>query len=235
MKQLQLKQSTPYAWPLSGNLVLDKTALIIIDMQRDFLEDGGYFASMGEDISHVKKAIQPTRSFLEIARNLGLMIIHTRESHRQNLSDLNPTKYKKSQNQGAPIGSSGPMGRLLIRGEYGSEIIQDLSPLDSETVIDKPGNSAFYATDLEIILRAHQIENLILAGVTTDVCVSSTMRDANDRGFDCLLLENCCGAATEELHLSVLKSMQREGGIFGCYVKSTELGPFLLEATGQSS
>ncbi|WP_319557438.1 isochorismatase family cysteine hydrolase [Thiomicrorhabdus sp.] len=230
MIRLQFNLSVPYAWPLSGELNLEKTALIVIDMQRDFLEDGGYFASMGEDISDVQKAIQPAKAFLETARHLRILVIHTRESHRENLSDLNANKFIKSQNQGASIGSEGPMGRLLIRGEYGCDIIDDLKPLEEETVIDKPGNSAFYATDMETILRAQNIENLILLGVTTDVCVSSTMRDANDRGFDCLILEDCCGAANRELHRSVFNSMEREGGIFGSYANSADFSHFLLEA-----
>lgn len=234
MKKPQFNLSTPYKWPLSGHFSLTTTAVIVIDMQRDFLEDGGYFASMGEDISHAQKAIQPAKHFLETARNLSMMVIHTRESHRTNLDDLNANKFIKSQNQGAPIGSNGPMGRLLVRGEYGSDIIDDLKPLNKETVIDKPGNSAFYATDLDIILKTNRIESLILLGVTTDVCISSTMRDANDRGFDCLLLEDCCGAATESLHQSVLKSMEREGGIFGCYGQSLDFCQFLSNAVEQT-
>ncbi|MBN2605937.1 MAG: cysteine hydrolase [Thiotrichales bacterium] len=229
MSVSQFNAATPYSWPLGNSLEVENTALIIIDMQRDFLDEEGYFASMGEDISHVKRAIQPIKYLLDIAREIGFLIIYTRESHRENLADLNANKFIKSEKQGAPIGSLGPMGRLLIRGEYGCDIIDDLKPMPSETVIDKPGNSAFYATDLEMILKANQIENLILVGVTTDVCVSSTMRDANDRGFDCLLLEDCCGAAMHHLHESVLKSMEREGGIFGSYGNSQNFCQFLIK------
>lgn len=219
----QLDQSIPYAWPLSGSWNAADTALIMIDMQRDFLNDGGYFHSLGEDLSGVRRAIEPGKQLLTLARQLGLLIIQTRESHRADLTDLNPNKRLKGELKGAPPGTPGPMGRLLIRGEYGCDFIDDFQPLAGEVVIDKPGNSAFYATDLLQILHARGIRHLLIGGVTTDVCVSSTLRDANDRGFDCLLIEDACGAATMELHQAVLNSMQREGGIFGAYTDSQTL------------
>jgi nicotinamidase-related amidase len=194
-----------------------------IDMQRDFLAPDGYFASMGEDLSHVRRGIGHAEKVLAAARSVGLTIIHTRESHRPDLSDLNASKRIKAERAGAPIGSVGPMGRLLVRGELGCDFIDSLQPEAGEIVIDKPGNSAFWATDLEQLLRVRGVRNIILMGVTTDVCVSSTMRDANDRGYDCLLLEDCCGAATSNLHEAVIAGLQREGGIFGAYAASLDL------------
>lgn len=194
-----------------------------IDMQRDFLDPRGYFASLGEDLSHVRRGIGKAESVLSVARKLGLKVIHTRESHRSDLSDLNANKRIKAERANAPIGSVGPMGRLLVRGEFGCDFIESMRPADGEIVIDKPGNSAFWATDLELILRAHGTRHIILMGVTTDVCVSSTMREANDRGFDCLVVEDCCGAATAELHDSVFAGLEREGGIFGAHTIAAPL------------
>lgn len=218
-----LATSLPYSWPLAQQWSVNDTVLISIDMQRDFLSPDGYFASMGEDLSHVRRGIGAAEKVLSAARKAGLTIIHTRESHRPDLSDLYDNKRRKAERAGAPIGSVGPMGRLLVRGEPGCDFIDNLKPEAGEIVIDKPGNGAFFATDLESILRVRNIQNIILMGVTTDVCVSSTMRDANDRGYDCLLLEDCCGAATAELHDAVIAGLTREGGIFGAYVTSKDL------------
>lgn len=215
-----LAGAIPYAWPLAGPWRADDTALLVIDMQRDFLLDGGYFQSLGEDLSHVRRAIAPGQQVLAAARASDLLIIHTRESHRPDLSDLNATKRLRGERVGAVPGAAGPMGRLLIRGEYGCDFIDEFQPLADEPVIDKPGNSAFHATDLQQILNARQIKRLMLFGITTDVCVSSTLREANDRGYDCLLIEDACGAANAQLHQSVLNGMEREGGIFGAYVTS---------------
>lgn len=215
--------SKPYRWPFSGNFNYRDSALIIVDMQYDFLSDKGYFASLGENISHTQRAIEPSIQLLEAARKLGLLRIFTRESHRAQLVDLTANKNTRARGMGAAIGSEGPLGRLLVRGEKGCDIIDELYPNDDEIVIDKPGNSAFYATDLEHILRVNEIKHLIITGITTDVCVSSTLRDANDRGFDCLVLEDCCGAANTEAHQSLFNSMLNEGGIFGAYCQSTEL------------
>ena len=223
MSDFTTVESIPYHWPLSGNWKSEDTAVIVIDMQRDFLSLDGYFASLGEDNQHLTRAIAPAMQLLDSLRTQRTLIIHTRESHRPELVDLNRNKRLKAQGTGAEIGSLGPLGRLLVRGEYGCDFHDGFQPKQGEIVVDKPGNSAFYATDLEHILRAQNIKHLILFGVTTDVCVSSTMRDANDRGYDCLLVEDCCGAATLELHESVLESMERENGIFGAYCRSEQL------------
>ncbi|MEN0036863.1 MAG: isochorismatase family cysteine hydrolase [Cellvibrio sp.] len=218
-----LAQSKPYAWPLQGHWQLESTAVIVIDMQRDFLDPQGYFGALGESTSHLVNAIEPAKKFLANIRQHDVLIIHTRESHRPELVDLHDNKRLKAERQQSPVGSQGPLGRLLVRGEAGCDFFEGFAPAKGEIVVDKPGNSAFYATDLEHILRVKRIKHIVLLGVTTDVCVSSTMRDANDRGFDCVLLQDCCGAATEQLHLGVLASIEREGGIFGAYCDSDEL------------
>jgi len=212
--------SHPYPWPAAGTWCASDTALVAIDMQKDFLHPQGYFASLGESLAHTRRSIEPARAALANARRLGLTVIHTREGHRADLSDLNPCKRLRAARAGAAIGSEGPLGRLLVRGEAGWDFIDEMQPRSGEPVVDKCGNGAFYATDLEQILRSRGIRHLLLLGVTTDVCVSSTMREANDRGFDCLLLEDCCGAAQPELHQAVLHSLEREGGIFGAYANS---------------
>ncbi|UTF60651.1 cysteine hydrolase family protein [Gilvimarinus sp. DA14] len=218
-----IEQATPYPWPLAGQWSARNTAVVVIDMQRDFLAQEGYFASLGENIDHLRQAIKPAQDFLQAARQQPFLIIHTRESHRPELLDLQDNKRRKAQRQNSPVGKQGPLGRLLVRGEPGCDFYPGFAPQAGEIVVDKPGNSAFYATDFEHILRVRNIRNLILLGVTTDVCVSSTMRDANDRGFDCLLLSDCCGAATQSLHEHTLNSISHEGGIFGAYSDSQAL------------
>lgn len=218
-----VENATPYAWPLEGAWNTHNTAVIVIDMQRDFIDPHGYFSALGESNAHLLLAVEPCRTFLQFAREKGFFILHTRESHRPELVDLTANKRIKAERNGSPIGSPGPLGRLLVRGEFGCDFFTGFEPLPGEIVVDKPGNSAFYATDLEHILRAKGIRNLILMGVTTDVCVSSTMREGNDRGYDCLLIDDCCGAATEQLHQAVLESIGREGGIFGAHVGSEQL------------
>lgn len=215
-----LSGATPYAWPLSGGWSARDTAVIVIDMQRDFLSPQGYFGALGESNHHLLNAIAPAKQFIAAMRELGVLMIHTRESHRPELVDLHDNKRAKAVLSGSPIGSEGPLGRLLVRGEWGCDFHEGFEPQAGEIVVDKPGNSAFYATDLEHILRAKHIRHIMLLGVTTDVCVSSTMRDANDRGYDCLLIENCCGAATQTLHEAVVASVEREGGIFGAHTQS---------------
>lgn len=215
--------ATPYVWPLSGEWSTKDTAVLCIDMQRDFLDPRGYFAALGEEASALTRAIEPAKTLLQFARQQGFLILHTRESHRPELVDLTENKRLKALRQGSPVGSKGPLGKLLVRGEIGCDFYDGFAPEIGEIVIDKPGNSAFYATDLEHILRVKRIRNLILLGVTTDVCVSSTMRDGNDRGYDCLLLSDCSAAATDALHESVLASIEREGGIFGAYTPSEQL------------
>lgn len=211
--------SRPYHWPLSGQWSARDTALIIIDMQQDFLSPQGYFAQMGYGLAHTQAAVEPTRQLLAGAREQGMRIIYTRESHRPDLGDLNPTKRARAEAMGAPVGGAGPLGRFLVRGEGGCDIVDELKPRPDELIVDKPGNGAFHATDLDQILRAQGIRHLLLCGVTTDVCVHSTLREANDRGYDCLLVEDCCGAGSAELHNAALAVMMSEGGIFGAIAK----------------
>ena len=218
-----LSTTAPYPWPFAGGFNNGDTAVLIIDMQYDFLSEQGYFASLGEDVSHLQRAVEPNKVLLQAARQLGFMCLFTRESHRPQLVDVSGNKYARAHRNGAPIGSMGPLGRLLVRGERGCDIIDELKPGPNECVIDKPGNGAFYATDLEHILRTNGIRNLVITGITTDVCVSSTLREANDRGFDCLVLEDACGAANAEVHDGVFKSMLNEGGIFGAFAQSGDL------------
>jgi nicotinamidase-related amidase len=197
-----------------------RTALVIIDMQRDFIEPGGFGETLGNDVSQLARAVKPCADVLGAARDAGLLVIHTREGHLPDLSDAPPAKIER----GAPskrIGDPGPMGRILIRGEAGHDIIPALYPLDSEIVIDKPGKGAFYATELGDVLQKYGIENLLVCGVTTEVCVNTTVREANDRGYRCVVLADGCASYFPEFHEMGLNMIKAQGGIFG-WVSDTE-------------
>ncbi len=191
-----------------------RAALIVIDMQRDFLEPGGFGASLGNDVSLLAAAIGPCKAMLAGARAAGMLVIHTREGHRPDLSDAPPAKVNRGPAD-KRIGACGPMGRILIRGEAGHDIIPALAPLPDEPVIDKPGKGAFYQTDLDLMLRNRGIETLLVAGVTTEVCVHTTVREANDRGYRCLVLADACASYFPEFHEVGLRMIAAQGGIFG--------------------
>jgi len=210
------------AAPQPLDIDLARTALVIIDMQRDFLEPGGFGESLGNDVSRLQAAVGPCRAMLDAARALGMLVVHTREGHRPDLSDAPPAKVMR----GAPslrIGAPGPMGRILIRGEPGHEIVPALAPRAGEPVIDKPGKGAFHATELEQVLRVRGIETLLVCGVTTEVCVHTTVREANDRGYRAVVLGDCCASYFPEFHEVGLRMIAAQGGIFGWVSSSTDV------------
>jgi nicotinamidase-related amidase len=199
-----------------GPIELDwaATALVIIDMQRDFMEPGGFGETLGNDVSQLARAVKPIAAVLAAARASGMLVVHTREGHLPDLSDAPPAKIERGE-PSLRIGDPGPMGRILIRGEAGHDIIAALYPLDSEIVIDKPGKGAFYATELGDILQKYGVDNLLVCGVTTEVCVNTTVREANDRGYRCVVLSDGCASYFPEFHEMGLKMIQAQGGIFG--------------------
>ncbi|HUI18274.1 MAG TPA: isochorismatase family protein [Alphaproteobacteria bacterium] len=217
-------KAEPYAFALEPA----HAALLIIDMQRDFVEPGGFGEALGNDVSLLRKAIRPTRLVLEKARKAGLLVIHTREGHRPDLSDLAPAKKARGRLK-CGIGDKGPMGRILVRGEYGHDIIDELKPKAGEPVVDKSGKGAFYATDLDAMLKSRGIRQLVVCGVTTEVCVNTTVREANDRGYDCLVLEDCVASYFPEFQEYALKMIKAQGGIFGWVGRSAQLLPALVK------
>lgn len=210
------------AEPSAVSIDLDHTALVIIDMQRDFLEPGGFGAALGNDVARLRPAIAPCRAVLDAARACGLLVIHTREGHRPDLSDAPRLKVERGD-PALRIGAPGPMGRILVRGEPGHDIIAELAPQPGEPVIDKPGKGAFYQTDLDLMLRNRGIETLLVGGVTTEVCVNTTVREANDRGFRCIVLADCCASYFPEFHAAGLAMIKAQGGIFGSVATSQAL------------
>jgi nicotinamidase-related amidase len=228
---LQIKLDAEPA-PLSVDL--SKSALVIIDMQRDFLEPGGFGEALGNDVSLLQAAVAPCKAVLAAARRNGVLVIHTREGHRPDLTDAPPYKVERGH-PSTRIGAAGPMGRILVRGEPGHDIIPELYPQAGEPVIDKPGKGAFYQTDLELMLKNRGIDTLFVCGVTTEVCVNTTIREANDRGFRCIALSDCCGSYFPEFHQAGLAMIKAQGGIFGSVAGSKQFLGSLATVAGARS
>lgn len=218
MKMFEVKNAKPYSFKFE----LEKSAFLIIDMQRDFCYEGGFGEALGNDVTATKSIIPAVKKMLEEARKKSMFVIHTREGHRADLSDLPHNKLIRGKGE-TKIGDKGPMGRILIRGEYGHDIVDELKPIEGEVVIDKPGKGAFYMTDLELILRNKDIKYIFVAGVTSHVCVSTTIREANDRGFECLMLTDCTAAFDKRDHEDTIHQITQQGGIFGFAASSEDV------------
>ena len=221
MKQSYV-EADPYRWPYNGDLRPQNTLFLVIDMQTDFCGEGGYVDKMGYDLSLTRAPIQPIKNVLAAMRERGFHVMHTREGHRPDLFDLPPAKKIRGRSK-TTIGDKGPMGRILVRGEAGHDIIPELYPEPGEPVVDKPGKGAFYATDLQEMLKHREVKQLVVTGVTTEVCVNTTVREANDRGYECLVLSDCCGSYFPEFHEMGLKMVKAQGGIFGWVTSSERL------------
>ena len=212
-----------YPWPFDGHLERDNTALLVVDMQVDFCAPGGWLDQMGLDLAELRRPIEPLRRVLDAVRTAGFRAIYVRESYRPDLSDLNRTKRWRTEHRGLAIGESGVGGRILVRGEQGCDIVPELAPALHEPVIDKPGTSGFYASELEQVLRGQGIRNLIVGGVTAEGSVQATLRDANDRGYECLLLEDCCGSADPKERRATLEMLGILNGLYGSIAPSAAL------------
>ena len=228
-----MRKGTIQAEPYDFEFDLDSTALVMIDMQRDFVEPGGFGEMLGNDVSLLRSSIEPCKKVLDAARKVGMFIIHTREGHRPDLADLQPAKKERGHLK-TGIGDVGPMGRILVRGEVGHDIIPELYPIAGEPVVDKPGKGAFFDTDLLGILRNRNIKTLIVCGVTTEVCVHTTVREANDRGFDALVPEDCTASYFPEFKRVALEMIKAQGGIFGWVSNSEKVVDGLKKAVANS-
>lgn len=223
-------RAEPYPFPHDG-LAREATALVVVDMQRDFLEPGGYLAALGGDIDGTRAAIPGVRRLLDAAREAGLFVVHTRQGYRRDLSDLPAHKAWRANHFGSGVGREGPLGRVLVRGEPGWEIVPELAPADGEAVVDKSANGPFHDTDLDTVLRIRGIRHLIVCGITTDCCVHATVRDGNDRGYQCLLVSDACGSGDRRAHEAAVYLMTVEGGVLGATATVADVGSALARLT----